>query len=383
MHILHLMELYTVMRKFLPLAALALGAVAFTGAGAQEQARAGAAPVAAVPAKALTAADKAAAIDLLAQRLPAKYIYADAGEKMAAAIREHLRSGDYDKVETRAEFAQLLTAHLQAVVPDKHLRISYIEEGAMPDRPRLSIKRGIPADMRKRLSDVGQYWNYAFEKVERLPGNVMYVKFDSFMAAEVAKPAASAAMNFAASGNALIIDLRENGGGDPRMVAHVASYLLGDKKVHLSDMYFRADKETNTFFSNPAAPGPHFGPDKPVYVLTSGQTFSVAEDFTYTLQAMKRVTVVGETSKGGAHPIASYRIDPYMIAIVPVGRSINPITKDNWEGTGVKPDVAIAADKALAKAHALALKQVLPNVNDPQDRPLLEKKLTELEASLN
>lgn len=371
------------MRKITPYAALLVWALAFTNAWAQEPAPAPAADTSPAQARPLSAADKAAAVDLLAQRLSAKYVYADAGEKLASAIREHLRKGDYDKTATHAEFANQLTADLQAAIPDKHLRIRYVAQGARPDRPRPPMKQGLPADARKRMAEAGKYWNYAFEKVERLPGNVMYVKFDAFFDADISRAAASAAMNFAASGDAMIIDLRENGGGDPRSVAFIASYLLGNKKVHLSDIYFRADKENNEFWSNPAVPGPHFGPDKPVYVLTSGETFSAAEDFTYNLQAIKRITVVGETTKGGAHPIQPFRIDPYMVAIIPVGRTINLITKGNWEGTGVKPDIAIAADKALAKAHLLALQQVLPTVKDPEERPLLEKKLTELEASLN
>jgi C-terminal processing protease CtpA/Prc len=102
----------------------------------------------------------------------------------------------------------------------------------------------------------------------------MYLKLNGFFDADIAKVAATAAMNFAANGSALIIDLRDNHGGDPRMVAHLASYLLGDKKIHLSDIYFRADNETDSFWSDPAVPGARFGADKPVYVLTSGETFS-------------------------------------------------------------------------------------------------------------
>ncbi|MGV7210092.1 S41 family peptidase [Oxalobacteraceae bacterium A2-2] len=329
----------------------------------------------------LSAADKAAAVELLAQRLSGNYILADEGGKMAAAIRDHSRKGDYDQAVTDAEFAGLLMAHIQAAHPDKHLSIRYIPN-APPDRPRPSASQPMPPEMRQRMTEMGQYLNFSFDKVERLPGNIMYLKLDGFFEAEAGKAAATAAMNLAAHGNAMIIDLRENHGGDPRMVAHVASYLLGDKKVHLSDIYFRADNETNSFWSDPAVPGARFGADKPVYVLTSGETFSAAEDFSYNLQAIKRITVVGETTGGGAHPIQPFRVGQNLVAIIPVGRSINPVTKGDWEGSGVKPDVAIAADKALTKANALALRQVLPKISLPQERSMLEKKLTELEAAL-
>lgn len=365
------------MRKFLPAAVMILCAITFTTARAQEQGPAATAQ----QSRPLSAADKAAAVDLLAQRLSDKYIFADEGNKMAAAVRDHLLKGDYEKAATDAEFADLLTTHIQASHPDKHLSIRYVPN-AQPDRPRPSLNQGLPAEVRQRMTEVGKYLNFSFEKVERLQGNIMYVKFNGFFEADIAKAAATAAMNLAANGNAMIIDLRENRGGDPRMVAHVASYLLGEKKIHLSDIYYRADNETNSFWSDPAVPGARFGADKPVYVLTSGATFSAAEDFTYNLQAIKRITVVGETTGGGAHPIQPFRINPNLIAVIPVGRSINPVTKGDWEGGGVKPDVAIAADKALTKANALALRQLLLEVKSPKERSILEKKLAELETAL-
>lgn len=365
------------MRHLLSAAVMILCVIALPIAGAQEQGPAATAQ----QARSLNAADKAAAVDLLAQRLSDKYVFADEGNKMAAAVRDHLLKGDYEKAATDAEFADLLTTHIQAAHPDKHLSIRYVLN-APPDRPRPSLNHGMPAEMRQRVTEVGQYLNFAFEKVDRLPGNIMYLKLNGFFEADTGKAAATAAMNLAANGNAMIIDLRENRGGDPRMVAHVASYLLGDKKVHLSDIYFRAENETNSFWSDPAVPGVRFGADKPVYVLTSGETFSAAEDFTYNLQAIKRITVVGETTGGGAHPIQPFRIDPNLVAVIPVGRSINLITKGDWEGSGVKPDVAVAADKAMTKANALALRQVLPKISNPRERSMLEKKLAELETAL-
>jgi hypothetical protein len=358
------------MRKFIPAALMILSTLTLTLPAARAQ-----------QPPPLSAADKAATVELLAQRLSGKYIYADEGNKMAAAVRDHLLKGDYEKAATDAEFADLLTTHIQGAHTDKHLSIRYVPN-ALPDRPRPSLSQSLPAEMRQRMTDVGKYLNFSFEKVERLQGNIMYIKFNGFFDADIARAAATAAMNLAANGKAMIIDLRDNRGGDPRMVAHLASYLLGDKKIHLSDIYFRADNETDAFWSDPAVPGARFGADKPVYVLTSGKTFSAAEDFAYNLQAIKRITVVGEATGGGAHPIQPFRINPNLVAVIPVGRSINPITKGDWEGGGVKPDVAIAADKALTKANALALRQLLPSVDNPGERSTLEKELAELETAL-
>ena len=152
---------------------------------------------------------------------------------------------------------------------------------------------------------------------------------------------------------ALIVDLRHNGGGDPATVAFVTSYLVGRKKVHLNDLYYRKTNETTEYWTDPKAPGKHFGGKKPIYVLTSNHTFSGGEEFAYNLRNLKRATLIGEPTGGGAHPVDGARIDDHIVAIIPVGRAINPITKTNWEGKGVEPHVAIPAGEALDKAKAL------------------------------
>jgi hypothetical protein len=121
--------------------------------------------------RSLSATDKAAAVELLAQRLSDKYVFADEGNKMAAAVRDHLLKGDYDKVATDAEFADLLTTHIQAAHPNQHLSVRYVLN-APPDRPRPSLKHSAPAEMLQRMTEVGQYLNFSFEKVERLPGKL-------------------------------------------------------------------------------------------------------------------------------------------------------------------------------------------------------------------
>ena len=90
--------------------------------------------------------------------------------------------------------------------------------------------------------------------------------------------------------------------------------------------------------------------DKPVFVLTSKATFSAAEGFSYALKNLKRATLIGETTGGGAHPVEPHRIDDNFFIIVPSGRSISPITKTDWEGTGVEPDVKVPAASALDEA---------------------------------
>src|SRR5262249_36093703 len=185
--------------------------------------------------------------------------------------------------------------------------------------------------------------NCGFEKIERLPGNVGYLEFRQFAPPGICADTASAAMNFLANADAVIIDLRRNGGGDPAMVALISSYLFDAEPVHLNDLYFRPDNSTRQWWTLPYVPGKRLGSKKDVFVLTSKRTFSAAEEFTYNLKSLNRATIVGETTGGGAHPGGSRRINDHFAIWVPSGRAINPITKTNWEGTGVTPDIDVPA----------------------------------------
>ncbi|HEY6414403.1 MAG TPA: S41 family peptidase [Edaphobacter sp.] len=159
-------------------------------------------------------------------------------------------------------------------------------------------------------------------------------------------------MNFLAHTDAVIFDLRENGGGDPKMVSLIATYLF-DQPEHLNDLYERKTDTTTQYWTQPFVPGTKLG-DKPVYVLTSNRTFSGAEEFTYDLKNLKRATIVGETTGGGAHPVRGVRVDDHFVVGVPFARAVNPVSKTNWEGTGVEPDVSVKAADALTTAQKLA-----------------------------
>src|SRR5260370_19281796 len=164
-------------------------------------------------------------------------------------------------------------------------------------------------------------------------------------------------MSFLANVDAIIFDLRENGGGAPKMVAMISSYLF-DKPTHLNDLYNRKDDFATQYWTLPYVPGTMLA-DKPAFVLTSKSTFSGAEEFTYNLKNLKRATIVGETTGGGAHPVSGQRIDDHFMIGVPFARAVNPITKTNWEGTGVEPDVKVPAADALATAQKLAAEKLV------------------------
>jgi C-terminal processing protease CtpA/Prc len=178
-----------------------------------------------------------------------------------------------------------------------------------------------------------------------------------FLPPEVAADAVAETMSKLADADVLVIDLRKNGGGSPHGVALMTSYLFGKKPVHLNDILYRSEDRTESFHTAPDVPGKHFGPKKPVFVLTSGRTFSAGEEFAYNLQALRRAKIVGETTGGGAHPTEFVRVSDHWGIGLPSARAINPVTKTNWEGTGVKPDIEVPAEQALEKALELAEKR--------------------------
>jgi chorismate mutase len=306
------------------------------------------------PDSTVDAATRSQVIDALLKQLNDNYVFPETARKIEQAIRARAAEHEYDTVTSAKSFARLLTDHLQAVSHDKHLRVFFSAATLPPES-----KRTEPTpEERTKMRDFFSTMNFGFEKVERLDGNVGYLDLRAFAPPDMAGDTAAAAMNFLANSDALILDLRHNGGGDPAMVALVCSYLFpASSVVHLNDIYRRPDNSTHQWWTLSYVPGTRFA-DKPVYVLTSKRTFSAAEECTYNLKNLKRALIVGETTGGGAHPGGTRRIGDHFEVFVPSGRAISPITKTNWEGTGVAPDVAVPADLALKTAHLAALDKV-------------------------
>jgi retinol-binding protein 3 len=289
-------------------------------------------------APALNAERRAAILDEITSVLTRTYVFPDVAAKMSADLRARASRGEFDAETDAQSFAEVLTERLQGVSRDKHLRVRVGSLGP----PRGPASRPLTAG---RL----------FGRAERMDGDVAYVEILSFgFPPHAVREETQKVMSAAADAKALIVDLRANGGGSPHTVALVTSYLFGETPVHLNSLYFRPADITDDFYTDPSVPGRKFGPDKPVYVLTSGRTFSGAEEFAYNLQTRKRATIVGETTGGGAHPGEGVSLPHGLHMFVPTGRAINPVTKTNWEGVGVKPDVAVDANAAREIAHRLA-----------------------------
>lgn len=324
-------------------------------------------------APAIDAATRQAVINGAIRHLNDSYVFPEKAKQMEAAVRERMQRGEYDRITNARQLADTLTQHFQEVSHDKHLRVRYSAEPLPVNNPEQ--KPDAEAQARQRAFMGAR--NFGFEKVERLNGNIGYLELRGFVDAELAGETAAAAMSFLHNTDALIIDLRRNGGGQPEMVALLSSYLF-DKPVHLNDIYWRPNNSTREFWTKETVPGKKYG-NKNVYLLTSKFTFSGAEEFSYNLKNLKRATLIGETTGGGAHPVMFQRINDHFGIGVPAGRAINPITKTNWEGTGVSPDVEVPAAQALQTAHLMALKDVLAKTKDTQRAEELKTALAMVE----
>jgi hypothetical protein len=278
------------------------------------------------------------------------YVFPEVAQKMEEAVRARQKRGEYDAVTTGNAFAAMLTEHFREVSGDKHLGVNF-SPVPLPDRPA-GPNPNASAQYRRQMERT----NCGFEKVEILSGNVGYLKFNMFADPEVCGPTAIAAMNFLANVDAIIFDLRDNGGGDPKMIALISTYLFS-RPTHLNDLWERKDDKTQQYWTLPYVPGKRLD-EKPAYVLTSRRTFSGAEEFSYNVQNLRRATIIGETTGGGAHPVAGHRINDRFSIGVPFARAINPISHTNWEGTGVEPDVKVAATEALSTAQRLAAEKL-------------------------
>lgn len=300
----------------------------------------------------LDAAMRNQVVESVITKLNELYIYPVVAEKMAASLRAHQGKGDYNAITDGDTFAALLTTHMVNVSHDKHLAVFYQPYKFNGASPPFTFDQ-VTQDRKAMTRDCG------FRKLEILTNNIGYLKVDFFADPMACGRTAAAAMTFLASADAVIFDLRENSGGDPRMVALMCGYLF-DRPVHLNNFYDRPANQTTPFWTPRFVPGIRLG-QKPAYVLTSGHTFSGAEEFAYDLKNLKRVTVVGETTGGGSHPVSGHDAAQHFVVWVPDARSISPVTGTDWERIGVAPDIRVSADDALETARRLAEEKIEMN----------------------
>lgn len=322
------------------------------------------------------AATRQAVITALGQQLKANYVFPEVAEHVATALIAKEASGAYAHADATGKFLKALSTDLRTLGKDAHFRVGYFpdfkpepQSGAVPSAESIAQDRQESARM-----------GHGIRRIEHLPGNVGYLDLIGFAPSEFSSAALSAAVQQLAASDALILDLRDNHGGDPAAVAWLLSHFfaVGDER-HLNDIYNRPQNITRQSWTSAAASTRYTGP---IYVLISSKTFSGGEECAYDLQTQKRATLVGETTGGGANPGETFALDKGFVAFIPTGRAINPITKTNWEHVGVTPDIAAPAADALRIAHTALLKQQLAKTQDPRQQEALQHALTQLQAAV-
>ncbi len=292
-----------------------------------------------------------------------KYVFPEAGEMIASQIQNKLDEGEYDDITQESDLAFRLTTDLHSISNDHHWQVVYDPQGAV------SMVDPESEDDTERLGrylEMARKTNYGFKRVEHLKGNIGYIGLHAFIPSEYGGETAVAAMNFIANCDALIIDLRQNHGGYPSMVQLITSYLVDPAPRHINTFYYRPTDDTQQFWTFPHVPGKR-RPDIPIYVLTSNNTGSAAEEFSYNIKAMERGILVGETTVGAAHPVTKEIVQGEFAVRLPYGRPINPVTKTNWEVTGVEPHIKVPAEEALKTAHLHALEQFVAKCQDEDE----------------
>jgi hypothetical protein len=318
----------------------------------------------------VTAAMRARVVDTLADKVARRYVDAQKAERIAAALRQAERDGQFDGITSPSQIARLLTAEVVGSSGDSHIRVLFspsevpdFADRSFPPLPKEDLS--LPAWLIDRL---GRYMaKFDVEEVTQSDAGIGYIRLTGFVRPYLSAEKFAAAMDAVAGSRALIIDLRDNTGGSRDSVALLASYFF-DQPTHLSDVVAPRTGERLHMWTRKDVDGSHYGSRRPIFILTSRTTVSAAEDFAYAMQTRKRATIVGEVTRGGAHPVAPFRLSSHFFAAIPVAESISPITHTNWEGVGVQPDIVVPARDARSVAATEILNKQLAMETDAARR---------------
>lgn len=273
--------------------------------------------------------------------LTENYIFPETALTISNKLDSVYKMGHFESEKSESEFTDLLNNVIKSVVQDNHLGIKY--------KPNYHINPQTETVPRMRLRQPGNTEMHEPVEFKILENSIGYLRLDMFDEQPIFYDKIDEAFRQFSNVKTLIIDLRNCGGGSPKAENYVISYLL-NSDTQLSSIFQRKQGTIieEKYYTLKEVKGKRFT-EKPVYVLTGNKTFSAAENFCYDLQALKRVTIVGINTLGGANPGKEFPIVNSFYAFIPTGRSYNYITKSNWEGVGIKPDVIISEKEALTK----------------------------------
>ena len=311
----------------------------------------------------LDSATRGEVIDSVAAALERTYVEADTGRLIGETLRRRLAVGAYDGLDNPAQFAEAATRDLRSLNGDLHLSLRY-----SPDAGGPSLQGpGNPAAR-----------NFGMGRAEILDGNVGYVEITGFMGAPGYRDAVVDALRFLSRTDAMIIDVRRNGGGSGEMSHFVFSHFLGAEPVPTIRVKRRAG-EPVVRQSFAEVPGPR-RTDVPLYVLTSQGTGSAAEEFSFVLKNHRRATIVGSRTAGAGHMVTRVPVGRGFAVSISITRVMDPVTGREWEGTGVIPDLAVDPAAALGAAHEAALVRLRATA-PAQDQPALDRLIETVRAA--
>jgi C-terminal processing protease CtpA/Prc len=302
--------------------------------------------------------DAPALIESVIDRLSAAYIFPERAAAAAVLLRSQLQAGRYaGAVDEPLCF--LVNEDLLEACADKHLRLIWHEADASGVAPESD------AALVAQLREMFRLENHGVKRVERLAGNIGIIELTVIPDAESAGRVIAAAFELVQHTSGLILDLRSARGGAPDGVAFLSSFLFADGDVHLSDIVEGPNGPTRQYWTSGYLPGPRYL-DRPVFVLVSATTFSGGEALAYDLQALERATIVGEVTRGGAHPSTIVSLGGNVELRLPSARTLSPVTGGDWEGVGVAPDIVVPAAHALDTARRLLLGAVAADAGAAQ-----------------
>ncbi len=328
----------------------------------------------------ISSTEKKALIDSIKKRLERYYVFPDKGREIGEYLAKQWNAKSYDGISDYNLLLDSLAADIDRVHQDPHLRLGYDPGYAkhLKEKKRNTAPSPERVEAEKAFNRKN---NYGFLKTEILPGNIGYISIIEFSKLnEESESIVAAAFDFIAYADAVIIDLRSNTGGQPEMVQKILSYFF-EKPVHTSSTYDRETNKTTENYSLATVRGKK-AQTKKLYILTSQNTFSAGEALPYTMKNLKRATIVGEVTAGAAHGMKGFIVNDKVVIEIPYMRGIDPVTKTDWEGVGVQPDITIKADKALAKAQQVFMEEALAKVTEPGEKFALEWALLSVKAEL-
>ena len=270
-----------------------------------------------------------------------RYIFLDQAKAVITHLEQLEEEQHFEQYTTAEELAEAMTQAMRSINQDKHL-------GVFP--PRTVVQKQSTEFKPNYRGVISRYSNPMIPSFQYF-GTIGYFDMRYFGGGERNYDKIDAVMTQLKEADALILDLRSNGGGSPRTVQYLCSYFFDEHKL-LTSLYSRFDDHTDEYWTVEVKGQKR--PELPIFVLTSSRTFSGAEDFAYTMQGYGKVTIIGEVTRGGAHPTRAHNLSGGFRVRIPFARSIHPVTKSNWEGIGVQPDVQVPQDEALEKAKEMA-----------------------------